>query len=170
MSGKEIFISTGKELLDSGITYFYTHNGSWNGEIVIRNNRPHLYCRDIEGTLINSDRLRNDDKFNLWIIPLKYGDKTIEHIDIGFTKTFPYNTGTFVVVDKDDVDISKPESLRGHLGTIACYQCVDEDDDLIVMVSGYKDAWCGEYLLKDIRLATESEISTYKHLMGIKED
>lgn len=88
---------------------------------------------------------------------------------MGFTKIFPYNTGTFVVVNEDGVDMSKPEALLGRIGSIACYQCVDEDDELLVMVSGYKDAWCGEYLLKDIRLATASEITTYEHLMGISK-
>lgn len=88
---------------------------------------------------------------------------------MGFTKTFPYNTGTFVVVNEDGVDMSKPKALLGRLGSIACYQCVDEDEELVVMVSGYKDAWCGEYLLKEIRLATDSEIATYKNLMGITE-
>ena len=90
---------------------------------------------------------------------------------MGFTKTFPYNTGTFVIVDEDEININEPETLLGHLGTISCYQCVDEQNDgFIVMVSGYKDAWCGEYLLSEIRLATESEISTYKNLRGLKEE
>ena len=88
---------------------------------------------------------------------------------MAFTKTFPYDTGTFVVVHANDVDTNNPETLRGRLGSIACYQCVDEDEELIVMVSGYKDAWCGEYLLGQIRLATDLEVETYKKIMGIKE-
>lgn len=87
---------------------------------------------------------------------------------MGFTKTFPYNTGTFVVIKDDNVDWNNPKSLLGHLGTIVCYQCVDEDDELMVMVSGYKDSWGSEYLLNEIRLATDEEIETYKNLMGIK--
>ena len=87
---------------------------------------------------------------------------------MGFTKTFPYNTGTFVVIKDDNVDWNNPKSLLGRFGSIACYQCVDESDDqLMIMVSGYKDSWCGEYLLDDIRLATEDEIVTYKNLMNI---
>ena len=87
---------------------------------------------------------------------------------MGFTKTFPYNTGTFVVIKDDSVDWNNPKSLLGRLGSIACYQCVDESDEqLMIMVSGYKDSWCGEYLLNDIRLATEEEIVTYKNLMNI---
>ena len=87
---------------------------------------------------------------------------------MGFTKTFPYNTGTFVVIKDDNVDWNNPKSLLGHFGSIACYQCVDEDDELMVMVSGYKDSWCGEYLLNEIRVATDEETETYKNLMGIK--
>ena len=86
---------------------------------------------------------------------------------MGFTKTFPYNKGTFVVVNDDSIDMNNSKTLLGRLGTITCYQCVTESDELIVMISGYKDSWCGEYLLKDIRLATDIEISTYKDLMGI---
>lgn len=88
---------------------------------------------------------------------------------MGFTKTFPYNTGTFVIVNEDGVDMSKPKALLGRLGSIAYYQCVDEGEELMVMISGYKDTWCEEYLLKEIRLATDSEIDTYKKLMGIEE-
>lgn len=89
---------------------------------------------------------------------------------MSFTKTFPYNTGTFVLVDLDTYDENDPKKLINRLGTIACYQCVtDNDDELIVMISGYKNAWCGEYLLRDIRLATDLEINTYKNIMGIKD-
>lgn len=91
---------------------------------------------------------------------------------MGFTITFPHNTGTFVIVNEEGIDYDKPKSLLGHLGTISCYNCVDDRDDdekFLVVVSGYKDAWCGEYLLSDIRLATDSEITTYKDLMGITE-
>lgn len=92
-------------------------------------------------------------------------------ITMSFTITFPYNTGTFVVVDDINIDCSdNPEALIGHFGSIVCYQCVDEEDnEMIVMVSGYKDAWCGEYLLSKIRLASDSEIQSYKNYLGIKE-
>lgn len=89
---------------------------------------------------------------------------------MSFTKTFPYNTGTFVLVDLDHYDSNDPKKLINRLGIVACYQCVTEkDEDFIVMVSGYKNAWCGEYLLSKTRLATEEEIKTYKDIMGIKE-
>ena len=91
----------------------------------------------------------------------------------GFTRTFPYNTGTFVIVDEDEnkVDINNPETLIGRLGSIACYNCVNENDNdsFLVVVSGYKSAWCGEYLLEETRLATDLEVETYKKVMGIKE-
>ena len=86
---------------------------------------------------------------------------------MSFTKTFPYDTGTFVLVDLDTYDGTHPRQLINRLGTITCYQCVDEDDELMVMVSGYKNAWCGEYLLSEIRLATDLEVNTYKDIMGI---
>lgn len=87
---------------------------------------------------------------------------------MAFSKTFPYNTGTFVVIDHGKVDINRPETFYGRLGTISCYQYVDEENDgFVVMVSGYKDSWCGEYLLDQIRLATDEELNIYKQLMGI---
>lgn len=89
---------------------------------------------------------------------------------MSFTKTFPYDTGTFVLVDLDTYDDKDPKKLINRLGTIACYQCVTEKEDVgIVMVSGYKNAWCGEYLLNEIRLATEEEVNVYRDIMGIKE-
>lgn len=37
---------------------------------------------------------------------------------MSFTKTFPINTGTFVVVQVGN---------KKRLGTVVCYQCVTED-------------------------------------------
>lgn len=88
---------------------------------------------------------------------------------MSFTKTFPYDTGTFVVITKRCEKINTPKDLIGRLGSIACYQCVTNRDEYAVMVSGYKDCWCGEFLLEDIRLATEDEVKLYKNIMGIKE-
>lgn len=85
---------------------------------------------------------------------------------MSFTITFPVDIGTFVIVDDDD----NSTRLLGRVGSISCYQCVDNkfDEDFIVMVSGYKDSWCGEYLLSKTRIATDDEIKEYKSLMGIK--
>lgn len=89
---------------------------------------------------------------------------------MAFTLTFPIDIGTFVIVDTENVDLTNPQSLRGRVGTIACYQCVDNDDndEHIVMVSGYKDSWCGEYLTKDLLIATDEQVKMYKQEMGIK--
>lgn len=87
---------------------------------------------------------------------------------MAFTKTFPYDTGTFVLVDLDTYDENDPKTLLYRLGSVACYQCVSESDECAVMVSGYKDCWCGEYLLSEIRLATDIEVSTYEKMMGIE--
>ena len=88
---------------------------------------------------------------------------------MGFTKTFPYDIGTFVLVDLDTYDSRYPKKLINRLGRVTCYQCVTEKDAFMVMVSGYKNSWCGEYLLSEIRLATEEEVNTYKDIMGIEE-
>ena len=89
---------------------------------------------------------------------------------MSFTKTFPYDTGTFVLVDFDTYDDKDQKKLINRIGTIACYQCVTEKEDVgIVMVSGYKNAWCREYLLNEIRLATEEEVNAYRDIIGIKE-
>lgn len=87
---------------------------------------------------------------------------------MAFTKTFPYDTGTFVITYPDEVDINIPQTMIGILGTISCYQCVsDKEDDLLVVVSGYKEPWCGEYLLDKIRLAKNEEVAAYEKLMEI---
>lgn len=89
---------------------------------------------------------------------------------MSFTVTFPVDTGTFVITNHKDVDLSKPKALLGRVGTIACYQCVDskENDEHIVIVSGYKDSWCGEYLLSELLIATEEQVKEYKKQMGIR--
>ena len=65
---------------------------------------------------------------------------------MSFTKTFPINTGTFVVVQVGNTK---------RLGTVACYQCVTEEDE------EYKESWCGEYLLSEVKIATKEEIKQY---------
>lgn len=98
-----------------------------------------------------------------------------------FTQTFPYDIGTFVRVnDNGRGELPSPESIIGHddlgdIGTISCYQCVtDKEDDYCVMVSGYKQSWCGEYLLQEIRLLSPEEIlyvvSHYESLMNTDDN
>ena len=88
---------------------------------------------------------------------------------MSFTITFPVDIGTFVITDTS-VDLNNPNNLKGNLGSIACYQCVDnKEDDFIVMVSGYKDSWCGEYLLSNLKIATDKQVKEYEMVMGIKQ-
>ena len=98
-----------------------------------------------------------------------------------FTQTFPYDIGTFVRVnDNGRGELPSPKSIIGHgdlgdIGTISCYQCVtDEEDDYCVMVSGYKQSWCGEYLLQEIRPLSPEEIqyvvSHYESLMNTDDN
>ena len=82
-----------------------------------------------------------------------------------FTVEFPYDIGTFVQVNNSMRGESpKPKECwddLGDIGTISCYNCVtnsDKDDKFVVVVSGYKQAWCGEFLLREIRLLSEDEI------------
>lgn len=89
---------------------------------------------------------------------------------MAFTVTFPVDTGTYVITDYENVDLHKPKTLIGRLGSISCYQCVSERDegDFIVMVSGYKDSWCQEALLSRLHIATDDEVTLYKKVMGIE--
>lgn len=94
----------------------------------------------------------------------------IREVIIIFTVEFPYDIGTFVQVN-DDMRGQPPHPKEcwddlGDIGTIACYNCVDasrNDDKFVIVVSGYKQAWCGEYLLQEIRLLTEEEIEIVKN-------
>lgn len=71
-------ITTGKDLLDSGVTKFEVCNGAWIGEIGIRNNRPHLYCKDYSGNLVNSFSFGNATVLDLIIKPISYGERRIK--------------------------------------------------------------------------------------------
>lgn len=72
---------------------------------------------------------------------------------MNFVKRLPINTGTFVVAQVVNTK---------RLGTVVCYQCVtEEDEEDVVMVSGYKESWCGEYLLSEVKIGTNEEIKQY---------
>ena len=80
-----------------------------------------------------------------------------------FRVEFPYDIGTFVKIKSNF-----RETNNEDIGTIACYNCVDDEpdsngDQFVVVVSGYKDAWCGEYLVREIELLTEEEIEKVKN-------
>lgn len=79
---------------------------------------------------------------------------------MAFTVNFPVDTGKFVITNYKDVDLSKPETLLGRVGTIACYQSITQESDdnsFIVMVSGYKDV----KLLKWMDVITDGVIVIY---------
>lgn len=85
---------------------------------------------------------------------------------MSFTKTFPYETGTIVKVPNE---YGADEEIM--LGSIACYNCVrDNDKDCTIVVSGLKEAWCGEYLQEDIAIATKEEIGTYCEKRGLEKE
>lgn len=117
-----IRINTGKELLDSGITKFNVCNEAWIGEVAIRNNRPHLYCKNYNGTLVNSFSFNNKTELDLIIEPISYEKKKINISDqirdvrgvtigsiinyagkpIGKIDSIDVENGTFTgVIDKD---------------------------------------------------------------------
>ena len=89
---------------------------------------------------------------------------------MAFTVTFPVDTGTFVIVNHEGIDLTNPKNLRGRLGSIACYQCVTkrDEEDHIVMVSCYNDDWAGEYLLSKLLIATDKQVTSYEKMLGIK--
>ena len=79
-----------------------------------------------------------------------------------FTVHFPYDIGTFVRVKEEGSEYEE-------IGTIACYNCVDSKKDsdgnqFLIVVSGYKEAWSGEYLLEEIELLTDEEIDNIQKI------
>jgi hypothetical protein len=70
-----------------------------------------------------------------------------------FTAEFPYDFGAFVKIIDPLFERKQPLEY----GTIAAYT-VSSPTDITVFVSGYKEAWCGEYLLSEIEPMTDEEI------------
>lgn len=90
---------------------------------------------------------------------------------MAFTVNFPVDIGTFVILDYDEIDLNKPETLRGKVGTIACYHTVTQkkkDDPFVVMISGYGEFWRYVTRLDWLHIATDEEIELYKKVMGIE--
>lgn len=73
-----------------------------------------------------------------------------------YTVELPYNKGTFVKIISPYFDID-----RSNIGTVVGYS-VFSPTDITIHISGYKDSWCGEYLLDDIRMMTDEEIEQIK--------
>lgn len=65
----------------------------------------------------------------------------------------PYDFGTFVKIK----DVDSSATLYATISSYFVYR-----DGVTVWVSGYKEAWCGEYLMEEIELMTEEEIKQLK--------
>lgn len=81
-----------------------------------------------------------------------------------FTVEFPYNIGTFVRIKPS----FERKDCNDEIGTISCYNCVADKIDcdgnqFCMVVSGYKESWCGEYLLQEIEPLTDEEIEVIKN-------
>ena len=73
-----------------------------------------------------------------------------------FTVDLPYDIGTFVRIP------SNPRYANTTLfGTIVGF-CVFSQTDITVYVSGYKESWAGEFLLREIEIMTNEEIVELK--------
>ena len=74
-----------------------------------------------------------------------------------FTIELPYDIGTFVKITEPLFERKK--SLL--CGTIVGYSVFGQTD-ITIFVSGYKEPWCGEYMLSEIEIMDESEIKKLK--------
>ena len=74
-----------------------------------------------------------------------------------FTVELPYEKGTFVKIINPIFERKEPIDS----GTIVGYN-VFSSTDITVFVSGYKESWCGEYMLSEIELMTDKEIEQLK--------
>jgi hypothetical protein len=69
-----------------------------------------------------------------------------------WTVTLPYYIGTFV-----KIPANPRYSTKTLFGQIVGF-CVFSQTDITVYVSGYKESWGGEFLLREIELMTDEEI------------
>lgn len=74
-----------------------------------------------------------------------------------FTVELPYDIGTFVKINNPMFERKEPLDC----GTIVSYS-VFGSTNMTVFVSGYKEPWCGEYMLSEIEIMTEEEIKELK--------
>lgn len=74
-----------------------------------------------------------------------------------YTVKLPYDNGTFVKLTNPLFE--RKEIL--DVGTISGYTVLSPSD-FTVWVSGYKESWCGEYMLSEIEPMTEEEIKQLK--------
>lgn len=74
-----------------------------------------------------------------------------------YTVELPYDNGTFVKV----VNPAFERKLPMDIGTVSGYT-VFSPSDFTVWVSGYKESWCGEYMLSEVEPMTDEEIKQLK--------
>ena len=74
-----------------------------------------------------------------------------------FAIELPYDIGTFVKITEPLFERKKPLLC----GTIVGYSVFGQTD-ITIFVSGYKEPWCGEYMLSEIEIMDESEIKKLK--------
>ena len=74
-----------------------------------------------------------------------------------FAIELPYDIGTFVKITESLFERKKPLLC----GTIVGYSVFGQTD-ITIFVSGYKEPWCGEYMLSEIEIMDESEIKKLK--------
>lgn len=74
-----------------------------------------------------------------------------------YTVELPYDNGTFVKITNPLFE--RKETL--DIGTISGYT-VFSPSDFTVWVSGYKESWCGEYMLSEVEPMTDEEIKQLK--------
>ena len=71
-----------------------------------------------------------------------------------FTVTLPYEKGTFVKIINPLYERKQPIEI----GTVTGYGVFSEND-ITVYISGHKESWFGDYLLSEVDLMTEDEIT-----------
>lgn len=74
-----------------------------------------------------------------------------------YTVELPYDRGTFVKIINPLFERKKVLEV----GTVEGYN-VFSPTDITVFISGYKESWCGEYMLSEIELMADEEIKQIK--------
>lgn len=72
-----------------------------------------------------------------------------EYIKENISENLPYKIGSFVEVEKENNNYK----LYGEIVGYTVYE-----DSILVWVSGYKESWCGEFTLDEIKLLTDEEV------------
>ena len=75
-----------------------------------------------------------------------------------YTVNLPYDMGTFVKIVNPAFERESPN----YFGTTGGYT-VFSPSEFLVWVHGYKESWCGEYLMSEVEPMTEEEIEKVKN-------